>query len=71
MAKNGEITKKLNFQKVFISTLSILFIIFMILSFITKELWAITCSMVSIFVLVDYLFIITVFNGKASKNMKK
>lgn len=71
MAKNNEINKKLQFQRLVISCLFVIFVVLLILSFITKEIWAVTGAMVSIFVLVDYLFIVTVFNGNASNKIKK
>lgn len=71
MAKNQEINKKLQFQKVIISVLFIAFLVFLVLSFTIGEVWTITGAMISIFLLVDYLFIVTFFNGNASKKTKK
>lgn len=70
MTKKQEIQKKLQFQKVVVSLLFIVFLIFLILSFVVQEAWTVIGAMISIFLLIDYLFIVIFFNGNASKKKK-
>lgn len=71
MAKKEEIKKKLQFQRIVITALAIVFLVFMALSFVIHESWPIIGAMISVFILVDYLFIVIFFNGNASKKKSK